>query len=146
MWLRISSRLPRQQKPKEQPILSHIVIIEDKLSSDPLASKILRRAGHKVTLAEDGEMGLTTILDAPPDLILIDFALSDMDGQTVIALLRQEISLNDIPIIAFTAWPQTTVYTMAQAYGCNGVISKPIDPYSFADQVANYLEYSKASS
>jgi two-component system, cell cycle response regulator DivK len=124
--------------------MSLIVVIEDNLSNARLAVKLLQHVGYKVTLAEDGEMGLTAIADTQPDLILVDLGLPDMDGQTVVALLRQESSLNNVPIIAFTAWPQATAYQMAQAYGCDGVITKPIDTRTFADQITNYLENANA--
>lgn len=125
--------------------MSLIVVIEDNLSNARLAEKLLRHAGYEVRVAEDGEMGLTTIANTLPDLILVDLGLPDMDGQTVVALLRQESALNGVPIIAFTAWPQETAYHMAKAYGCDGVITKPIDTRTFADQIADYLENAKAA-
>jgi two-component system, cell cycle response regulator DivK len=130
---------------KGESFVSEIVVIEDNLSSARLVAKILQHAGHDVIVAEDGEMGLTTIAEAQPDLILVDLGLPDMDGQTVVALLRQESALNAVPIIAFTAWPQATAYQMAEAYGCDGVITKPIDTHTFADQIATYLEKAEAA-
>lgn len=125
--------------------MSHVLVIEDNLSNARLVAKLLNHAGHEVTLAEDGEMGLTAISDIQPDLILVDLGLPDMDGQTVVALLRQESSLNGVPIIAFTAWPQATAYHMAQAYGCDGIITKPIDTRTFPQLIADYLQNAKAA-
>lgn len=124
--------------------MSQIVIIEDNAQNARLASKLLQNAGYAVTLAEDGEMGLMTVLETPPDLVLVDLGLPDMDGQTVVALLRQQAALQDVPIIAFTAWPQETAFEMARAYGCDGVITKPIDTRAFAGQVADFLAQAPA--
>lgn len=119
--------------------MSLIVVIEDNAQSARMAEKLLTKAGYKVMLAEDGELGLTLVFENHPDLILIDLGLPDIDGQTVIALIRQQADLQQVPIIAFTAWPQETAHDMATAYGCDGVIVKPIDTRTFADQIATYL-------
>lgn len=115
-----------------------IVIIEDNLQSARMVSKLLRNAEHQVILAEDGETGLTAVFEHAPDLVLIDLGLPDIDGQTVISLLKQHGEFS-APLIAFTAWPEETAHEMATAYGCDGVITKPIDTRAFVDQIEDYL-------
>lgn len=117
-----------------------VVIVEDDKQSARMADKLLRNAGFQVMLAEDGEAGLTTIFENQPDVVLIDLGLPDIDGQTVVALLRQQTELAHTPIIAFTAWPEDTAHSMAEAYGCDGVITKPINTRLFAGQVSAYLK------
>jgi CheY-like chemotaxis protein len=119
--------------------MGHIIVIEDNPQSARMAEKLLRRAGHEVLLAEDGETGLLSIFDNRPDLVLIDLGLPDIDGQTVIAMARQQAHLAEIPIIAFTAWPADRAVEMARSYGCDGVITKPIDTRTFAKSVESYL-------
>ena len=116
-----------------------IVVIEDEPQSARLAQTVLKRAGFDVILAEDGECGITSTLSHSPDLILVDLGLPDMDGQTVVALLRQQPGMADTPIVAFTAWPLDTATEMALAYGCDGVISKPINTRTFGEEVRAYL-------
>ena len=122
-----------------------IVVIEDNEQNARMVDKLLRRAGYKVVVAEDGEMGLTAVFEQNPDLVLIDLGLPDIDGQTVVALIRQQEHLSHIPVIAFTAWPEETAHSMAQAYGCDGVIVKPIDTRAFANQIADYLKMKKSA-
>lgn len=116
-----------------------IVVIEDNPHNARMAAKLLRNGGHKVIIAEDGELGLTTVFEQRPDLVLIDLGLPDIDGQTVVALVRQQADLAATPLIAFTAWPAETAHEMASKYGCDGVIIKPIDTRTFAQQVAAFL-------
>jgi len=123
--------------------MSKVIIIEDNPQNARMAAKLLRHAGHEVITAEDGEHGLTTIFENPPDVILVDLGLPDLDGQTVVALLRQQDTLKQTPIVAFTAWPESTAHAMAQAYGCDGVITKPIDTRNFAQQVSNFATGAK---
>lgn len=117
-----------------------IVLIEDNPYNARLAAKLLRLAGFRVLVAEDGETGLMTIAENRPDLVLVDLGLPDIDGQTIIAMLRQDESMRRMPIIAFTAWQASHVQAMAHAYGCDGVVTKPIDTRKFAAQVSRYLE------
>ena len=78
-----------------------------------------------------------------PDLILLDLGLPDYDGQTLAGWLRAEPSLNSTRIIAFTAWPEETVKKMAESYGCDGYIGKPIMKVTeFLAQVASFLKNS----
>jgi CheY-like chemotaxis protein len=116
-----------------------IIVIEDNLQSARLVSKLLNAGGHKVIVAEDGELGLTTIFENRPDLILVDLGLPDIDGQTVMALVRQQPEYQRIPLIAFTAWPPETAHSMARAYGCDGVITKPINTRTFVEEVTAFL-------
>jgi len=120
--------------------MSRIVVIEDNLQNARMAEKLLKRAGHEVMLAYDGETGLETVLDNTPDLILMDLGLPDMDGQTVIVIMRQQAGLAEVPIIAFTAWPEDHAHEMAASYGCNGVIVKPINTRQFADQIEGFIK------
>lgn len=119
--------------------MPHIIVIEDEPHSARLALMLLRRAGYEVSVAEDGEGGLTTTLDHQPDLVLVDLGLPDMDGQTVVGLLRQQPGMAETPIVAFTAWPLDRATEMAEAYGCDGLITKPINTRTFAAQVSEFL-------
>jgi len=104
--------------------------------------RILEARGHQIIHADDGESGLTAALEEQPDLILIDLGLPDIDGQTLAALIKRTPELREVPLVAVTAWPEDTAREMAQAYGCNGFISKPIDTRAFPDQIAQYIAQS----
>lgn len=123
--------------------MSLIVVIEDHIQNARMVEKLLTRAGHKVLVANDGETGLTMIFENEPDIALVDLGLPDIDGQTVVALVRQQPNLQDMPLVVFTAWPEETALEMTEKYGCNGIISKPIDTALFAKQVEGYIPTQK---
>lgn len=120
--------------------MSRIVMIEDNPSNARLAEKLLKHAGHEVIVRDSGEEGLAAVIETVPDLVLMDLGLPDVDGQTIVALIHQRQELKGVRIVAFTAWPEDRAQQMAQAYGCQGVISKPIDTRRFADQVNTFLQ------
>lgn len=119
--------------------MSLIVVIEDNPENSRMVAKLLRAASHNVIVAEDGETGLTTVFEQRPDLVLIDLGLPDIDGQTVIALIKQQPELANVPLIAFTAFPPDTAQSMATAYGCHGVITKPINTRTFVSQLEAFI-------
>lgn len=119
--------------------MGSIVLIEDDPNSVRLATRLLEKAGHHVVAAFEGEQGLQLIAEHAPDVVLVDLGLPDMDGQTIIALLRQQSGEKSAAVVAFTAWPEETAYTMLEAYGCDGIIVKPINTRTFAEQVAGYI-------
>jgi CheY-like chemotaxis protein len=120
--------------------MSRIVLIEDNADSAKLAAKLLQKAGHQVESANEGESGFSKVIESVPDLVLVDLGLPDIDGQTIAAMMRQSPALEKVSIIAFTAWPQDTAQEMARAYGCDGVITKPINTRTFVKQVDHYLK------
>ncbi|MEP6985037.1 MAG: response regulator [Chloroflexota bacterium] len=122
--------------------MSNIVIIEDHPDNARLAEKLLKHAGHTITIAEDGETGLEVVLELLPDMVLIDLGLPDVDGQTIAAIIRRSPKMKNAKIVAFTAWPEDRALQMAQAYGCDGVINKPIDTRNFSAQVNKFLNSS----
>ena len=120
--------------------MTTILQIEDNLANKILVERVLSRFDYRLLHAEDGETGVTVAIDEKPDLILVDMGLPDVDGQTVVTLLKQIPDLQHVPIVAITAWPADKAMEMAQRYGCDGCITKPIDVKSFPDQVKQYLE------
>lgn len=101
--------------------------------------RVLEARNHQVTHVSEGETGLTKAIEEIPDLILVDLGLPDIDGQTLVTLIKRAPELKDIPVVAVTAWPEETAREMAMAYGCDGFISKPINTRAFPDQIAVFL-------
>ena len=117
-----------------------ILLIEDNYANRILIERVLENHDYKLLQAEDGESGVSTAVDEKPDLILVDMGLPDIDGQTVVTLMRQIPDLQKTPIVAITAWPKDTAEEMALRYGCDGCIVKPIDVRHFPAQIAKFLE------
>ncbi|MCI0395761.1 MAG: response regulator [Chloroflexi bacterium] len=117
-----------------------ILHIEDNPANTILVERILEAHGYRVVHAADGESGIQAALASEPDLILIDMGLPDIDGQTVVTLLKQLPTLQGIPLVAITAWPPEQALEIARRYGLAGCLLKPIDVKTFPQQIAQFLE------
>jgi len=116
-----------------------ILMLEDDPYEARLVIRLMEREGYRVLHAPSGEEGLRLAVEQRPDIILLDLGLPDLDGQTVAALLKSTPELSQVPLVAVTAWPPDAARQMAEAYGCDGYISKPISPREFPSQITHYL-------
>ena len=110
---------------EEENKVSSVLVIEDIPDSAALAKKILVNNDYSVFVADSGEMGLKMALEHRPDMILLDLGLPDVDGQTLLGVLRAEESLKDTPVIVCTAWPEESLKDIVESYGFDDYISKP---------------------
>lgn len=116
-----------------------VLLIEDSLENTILVERILEPSGYELLQAATGEQGIQTAVEELPDLVLIDIGLPDVDGHTVLTLLRQIDELENVPLVAITAWPADIAQEMCNRYGYDGVIIKPISVRNFPKQIARHL-------
>jgi DNA-binding response OmpR family regulator len=105
--------------------MAKILYIEDIEDNLTLVQKIITSHGHEFLWANNAEMGLDIALETQPDLILLDLGLPDSDGQTLSVWLRGEPTLESVPIIVLTAWPEEVARHTVEAYGLDGFLCKP---------------------
>lgn len=80
-----------------------ILCIEDDPDMIDYIKLILGRAGYDVVGAEGGVAGLEAMREDPPDLVLLDLMMPEMDGAEVLLHKKQDPAIRDIPVIALTA-------------------------------------------
>lgn len=119
-----------------------VLLIEDSLENTILVERVLEANGYEMLQAATGEQGIQVAVESVPDLVLIDIGLPDVDGHTVLTLLRQIEELKGVPLVAITAWPADIAQEMCNRYGYDGVIIKPISVRNFPKQIAKYLSQS----
>ena len=121
------------------PPKGRILCIEDNPVNWRLVQRLLAQAGYEMHWAEEGLRGFEMALELKPDLILLDINLPGLSGFEVATKLRQHKDIDHVPVVALTAKTQKSDRETALVAGCSGFISKPIDPFTFVDQVAAYL-------
>jgi two-component system cell cycle response regulator DivK len=113
-----------------------VLYIEDNYHNRRLVRKILESRGYSLVEAEDGLTGLTMARDLRPPLILLDIGLPGMDGLEVVAELKSDADVKDIPVIAVTASAMVGDRERFLAAGCDDYLSKPVQVMELIDKVA----------
>ena len=80
-----------------------ILIIDDQPDNLNLLISMLNSAGYKTRPAMSGEMGLRAAFAAPPDLVLLDINMPDLDGYEICKRLKQDDTLKEVPVIFISA-------------------------------------------
>ncbi|MFO0751571.1 MAG: response regulator [Myxococcota bacterium] len=113
--------------------MPRILVVEDNGDNRDALSRRLRRRGFEVAIAIDGKAGVSMAADEPPDLILMDMNMPELDGWEATRQIKAQPSGAAIPVIALTAHAMSGDRERALAAGCCDYHTKPVD---FAKLVA----------
>lgn len=100
-----------------------ILVIDDDKSARLLLERVLSRAGHTVTLVDNGEQGLLLLSKDAYDLIITDKNLPGIDGLEVLRLARQQ--LPNLQAIIITGFPTPETKSSARDLGVFSYVTKP---------------------
>ncbi len=106
--------------------MGKILIIEDAEGARNSIRRTLEVSGYEVVTANDGKEGLAIINSDPPDLIITDIVMPEVDGLQIIRSIARRKP--DLPIIAITAYVGTHFMTVAKQFGARYGLYKPFDP------------------
>jgi phosphoribosyl 1,2-cyclic phosphodiesterase len=113
-------------------------IIDDDPIMLQLLAHLLREAGHEVTSSQSSRDALREVLSRPPDFILVDIMMPELDGLEFCRQLRKHADLAATKVIFVTAKSYDFDRRQATAVGANGYITKPLGP-DFSQQLAALL-------
>lgn len=119
--------------------IATVLYIEDNQENRLLVRRILQAEGYNVLEADSAQQALEIVLTQPPDLILMDINLPEVDGYTLTSQLKSIPSLGRIPIVALTANVMKGDRERTLEAGCDGYIQKPIDVDTLPHQINRFL-------
>lgn len=105
--------------------MAKILIIDDDWQICKLLGVCLRREGHEVTTAVNGDQGLIAAAAVTPDLILCDLEMPGLNGQGVVATLRRDRRLGEIPVIFLSGCTERGQIRRSMNLGGDDYITKP---------------------
>ncbi len=117
-----------------------IVYVDDDLELTRLIQISLEDEGYEVLVANEGEEGLGTILEAQPDLVILDVMMPGLTGWELAKYLREREEWANTPILMLTGIGSKLNDMTAPLYGANAHLDKPFDMDELVVQVEQLFE------
>ncbi|UCS95838.1 response regulator [Echinicola marina] len=122
-----------------------ILLIEDHMEMAENISSILQFAQYQVEVAKDGKSGVEMAQKSPPDLILCDIMMPELDGYSVLHILSHDPKTADIPFIFLTAKADKKDFREGMNLGADDYITKPFEGLDLLKVVEMRLKKRDAS-
>ncbi|MGD0113406.1 MAG: hybrid sensor histidine kinase/response regulator [Armatimonadota bacterium] len=122
-----------------QPVPS-IIVVDDTPANLHLLTGMLKERGYKVRPVSSGKFALQTAKHDPPDLILLDIIMPEMNGYEVCECLKADEQLSGIPVIFISALNETMDKVKAFKVGGVDYVTKPFQFEEVQARVATHLE------
>ncbi len=120
-----------------------ILIVDDTLANIQVLSGMLKQQGYKVRPVLDGKGALKAAEKQPPDLILLDISMPEMDGYEVCVLLKENPALRQVPVIFISALTESLDKVKAFTVGGVDYITKPFQLEEVRVRVETHLRLAR---
>ena len=125
---------------KTEKTTQSVLIVDDEPMARTLLRLMLVRSGYEVIEAEDGYDALRKVDEDKPDLVILDIMMPGLDGIKVCATIRQEMGMQDLPIILLSAKGDVNSIQGGLKVGANKYLTKPVSPEDLARHVREILD------
>jgi putative two-component system response regulator len=122
--------------------MKRILIVDDNLATLKQIGALLSNE-YGVSLAKSGALALKICVQEPPDLILLDVEMPEMDGFETIARLKKNPYLESIPVIFLTGNRDAETEVKALASGARDYITKPVEKIILTHRIELHLKFSE---
>jgi len=120
--------------------MARILVVDDQEDVLQTTALVLRKDGHEVLTASDGEECLEVARSAHPDLILLDIEMPGIDGWEALRLLRLDEATASIPVAMYTILYDLREKVRALKYGAQEYVAKPFEVDDLLRRVRRLLD------
>lgn len=128
------------------PMTQRILVVEDNDLNRKLFCDVLQASGFAVEPVADGHSAIERAKEFFPNLVIMDIQLQDVSGLDLIAGLKSDADLCDIPVLAVTAYAGKGDEERIRQVGAEGYLAKPVSITPFMNAVRGLLGNSPASA
>src|SRR4051794_39048028 len=104
--------------------MARILIVDDNQDSGEALAKLLGKAGHEVTHVPNGREALAAVLNQPPDAVLLDLIMPEMDGPSFLQVVRSYLHMQALPVVVLTGIPDSPLTERVLHLKVNSVLVK----------------------
>jgi CheY-like chemotaxis protein len=104
--------------------MAQILIVDDSADSSKSLAIYFRGKGHEVACTPNGREALSVVLANPPDVILLDLAMPEMDGPSFLEVIRSYLRIHSLPVVVFTGLSDSPMIDRVQSLKVNSVLVK----------------------
>ena len=138
-------RLVTQYRQSESPDLLRILVAEDNTTNQKVLEKILSRAGHRVSIVENGQEALGALALSKFDLVIMDMQMPVLDGLEAINIYRFTTPVEkSVPFIILTADATTEAKQACHDAGADAYVTKPIDAERLLSVISSVVREQQA--
>lgn len=131
--------MPTLVMPRTKGQERSVLVVEDSPTSRKVISMVLSRKGYVVYEAATGEEALRKVAEELPRLILLDAMLPDMTGYDILAQLKQDQHLREIPVVMLTAKDSPVDREKGIRAGSAAYLTKPFNPDKLLSVIGSYI-------
>jgi twitching motility two-component system response regulator PilH len=119
--------------------MSTVLVVEDSPAQRAMISDLLKGSGLEVTMATDGVEALEQIVQACPDLVLLDIVMPRMNGYEVCRRLKADPKTQNVPIVMCSSKGEEFDRYWGMKQGADAYIAKPFQPTELIGTVKQLL-------
>lgn len=124
-------------------MIGDVFLVDDNPANVRLLAEILKKAGHRVRASVSARHALETIRTHPPEVLLLDVSMPEMDGFQLCGALKDEPSTRGIPVLFLSAHDAPAERVRAFAAGGADYVMKPFEAEEIVARVASLLRLTR---
>jgi two-component system, cell cycle response regulator DivK len=134
-----SEAAPMTNRSMGNPVKPTILVVDDFDDTRLLLKTWLEKRGFNVVQAEDGNQAVSAAEEIRPDLIIMDMHMPVLDGLSATRKIRSMKELDNIPVVAVSAYGAQQFRDDALAAGCSEYVSTPFEPDNLERVIRYFL-------
>ena len=104
--------------------MASLLVVDDDVDGREALCRFLGHAGHRVECVSNGKEALMSVLAHPPDLVILDLFMPEMDGGNFLEVTRSYLRLQSLPVIVLTGLPDSPMVERARHLRVNSIFVK----------------------